>query len=198
MHHHLRSDPANIYLFKVNNRNTRKRCEVCSNLKTKIPERRCWSRPGVFIVIFKHISHLFLVLLLLTLTLNKYMLAGKLPLNPWTHDVHWTHIRRSKDVQRTLMLCGYIDALIQIKFRYYFQFYQSKLTFHQTMQTKVLKKHTFISSSLETLLMTARYHSSSSYNAQQIYVENLKWIIKGNLFKINIDPSWKSCNFFGV
>ena len=87
------------------------------------------------------------------------------------------------------MLCGYIDALIQIKFRYYFQFYQSKLTFHQTMQTKVLKKHTFISSSLETLLMTARYHSSSSYNAQQIYVENSKWIIKGNFFKINIDPS---------
>ena len=24
--------PANIYLFKVNNRNTRKRCEICSKL----------------------------------------------------------------------------------------------------------------------------------------------------------------------
>ena len=24
---------ANIYLFKVNNRNTRKRCEICSKLK---------------------------------------------------------------------------------------------------------------------------------------------------------------------
>ena len=30
--------PANIYLFKVNNRNTRKRCEMCSKLKTKTLE----------------------------------------------------------------------------------------------------------------------------------------------------------------
>ena len=26
--------PADIYLFKVNNKNTRKRCEICSKLKT--------------------------------------------------------------------------------------------------------------------------------------------------------------------
>ena len=32
--------PANIYLLKVNNRNTRKRCEICSRLKLKTPERR--------------------------------------------------------------------------------------------------------------------------------------------------------------
>ena len=31
--------PANIFLFKVNNRNTRKRCEICSKL-IKTPERR--------------------------------------------------------------------------------------------------------------------------------------------------------------
>ena len=31
--------PANIYLFKVNYRNTRKRCEICSKLIIKIPER---------------------------------------------------------------------------------------------------------------------------------------------------------------
>ena len=31
--------PANIYLFKVNNRNTRKRCEICSKLTIKTPER---------------------------------------------------------------------------------------------------------------------------------------------------------------
>ena len=30
--------PANIYLFKVNNRNTRTRCEICPNLITKTPE----------------------------------------------------------------------------------------------------------------------------------------------------------------
>ena len=32
--------PANIYLFKVNNRNGRKSCEICSNLTIKTPERR--------------------------------------------------------------------------------------------------------------------------------------------------------------
>ena len=32
--------PANINMFKVNNKNTRKRCEICSKLKIKTPERR--------------------------------------------------------------------------------------------------------------------------------------------------------------
>ena len=31
-------DPANIYLFEVNNRNTRKRCEICSKLTVETPE----------------------------------------------------------------------------------------------------------------------------------------------------------------
>ena len=34
------NDPANIYLFKVYNRNTRKGCGICSKLTTKTPERR--------------------------------------------------------------------------------------------------------------------------------------------------------------
>ena len=29
-------------MFKVNNRNTRTRCEICSKLTIKIPERRHW------------------------------------------------------------------------------------------------------------------------------------------------------------
>ena len=33
------SFPANIYLFKVNNRNTRKRCEICSKLTIATPEQ---------------------------------------------------------------------------------------------------------------------------------------------------------------
>ena len=33
------TNPANIYLFKVNNRNTRKRCEIWSKLTIKTPER---------------------------------------------------------------------------------------------------------------------------------------------------------------
>ena len=32
--------PDKIYFFKVKNRNTRKRCEICSNLTIKTPERR--------------------------------------------------------------------------------------------------------------------------------------------------------------
>ena len=31
--------PVGIYLLKVNNRNTRTRCEICSKLTTKTPER---------------------------------------------------------------------------------------------------------------------------------------------------------------
>ena len=53
--------PTNIYLFKVNNGNTRKKCEICSKLTIKTPEQR---RSGVFIVNFEHISQLFLVFLL--------------------------------------------------------------------------------------------------------------------------------------
>ena len=59
--------PAGIYLLKVNNRNTRTRCEICSKLTINTPERRYWRRSGVFIVNFEHISHLALVFLLLTL-----------------------------------------------------------------------------------------------------------------------------------
>ena len=62
-----KSYPANTYLFKVNNRNTRKRYKICSKLKIKTPERRQWRRSVVFILNLKYISHLFLGLLLLTL-----------------------------------------------------------------------------------------------------------------------------------
>ena len=52
---------ANIYLLKFNNKNTRNRSEICSELAIKIPEGRHWRRSGVFIVNFEHISHRFLV-----------------------------------------------------------------------------------------------------------------------------------------
>ena len=59
--------PAKIYLFKVSNRNTRKKYEICSKLTIKTPEWRHRRRSGIFIVNFEHISHFFLVFLLLTL-----------------------------------------------------------------------------------------------------------------------------------
>ena len=52
---------AGNYMFKVKNRNTRTMCEM--------------RRSGVFIVNFEHISQLFLVFLLLTL--SWYMPPGK-------------------------------------------------------------------------------------------------------------------------
>ena len=52
--------PTSIYLFKVNNKNTRKLSKICSKLTIKIPEERLWRRSGVFIVNFEHISQLLL------------------------------------------------------------------------------------------------------------------------------------------
>ena len=55
-------------MFKDNNRNTRRKCEICPKLTIKTPERHQWCHSGVFIVTFEHISDLFLVFLLLTLS----------------------------------------------------------------------------------------------------------------------------------
>ena len=52
--------PVGNYMFKVNNRNTKTRCEICSKLTIKTPKR-------VFILNFEHISHVAVVFLLLTL-----------------------------------------------------------------------------------------------------------------------------------
>ena len=49
-----------IYQSKVNNRNTRTRCEICSKLTIKTPERRHCRRSSVFIVNLEHIAHLVL------------------------------------------------------------------------------------------------------------------------------------------
>ena len=56
-------NPRNIYLFKVNNRNTRKRCEICLKLTIK-HQNDVRHRSGVFIVNSEHISDLFLVFLI--------------------------------------------------------------------------------------------------------------------------------------
>ena len=59
--------PANIYLFKVNNRNTTKRREICSELTIEIL--------AVFIVNFEHISHFFWCFYC-RLRSRKYLLAN--------------------------------------------------------------------------------------------------------------------------
>ena len=59
------ANPANNYLRKVNNKNTRKKDEIWYTNKT--PERRHWGRSGGFIVNFEHISKLFSVCILFTM-----------------------------------------------------------------------------------------------------------------------------------
>ena len=59
---------ADNFLLKVNSRNTRARCEICSKLTIKIPERRQWRCFVVFTANFEHISQFDLVFLLLTLS----------------------------------------------------------------------------------------------------------------------------------
>ena len=61
------NSPTGNYMFKVNNRNTRRSCEICSRLTIKTPERRR-RRSGIFIVNFELILQLALVFLLLTLS----------------------------------------------------------------------------------------------------------------------------------
>ena len=53
--------PPSIYLFKVNNENTRAVCKICSKLTIKTPERRHWRRSGAFFN-FVRILHTVLVL----------------------------------------------------------------------------------------------------------------------------------------
>ena len=55
-----------IYMFKVNNKSSKTRCETCLELKLKNKYTR---KTIVLIVNFEHISYLVLVFLLLTLNI---------------------------------------------------------------------------------------------------------------------------------
>ena len=48
-------------MFKVSNRNTKTRCEICSKLTIETPERRHWRPSGVFVVNFEHTHTCFSV-----------------------------------------------------------------------------------------------------------------------------------------
>ena len=50
------NNPVGVYLLKVNNKNTRTRCEICSKLTIKTPKQSGWPLPGFLIDNFKHIS----------------------------------------------------------------------------------------------------------------------------------------------
>ena len=59
------NSPVNKYMLKVNNRNTRKKCDLFPKLTKKTLERHHWRRSGVFFVNFEHILHLSLMFLFL-------------------------------------------------------------------------------------------------------------------------------------
>ena len=59
-------------MFKVNSKNTRTRCEICSKLIIKTPEWRQWCLSGVFIVNFEYILHLVFLLLTWSRQLPSY------------------------------------------------------------------------------------------------------------------------------
>ena len=73
------NNSANNYLFKISKRNRRKIFEICSKLTIKTSEQCHWRRSGVFIVNFEHISHLFLVFLMLTFPKDSYQRSRLAP-----------------------------------------------------------------------------------------------------------------------
>ena len=70
----IRPYPPNIYLFKVNNRNIGKRCEICSELTIKT-HFSC-----VSIVDFKQVK-------ITPYLVGKYLTVNKKNFNPFMHDV---------------------------------------------------------------------------------------------------------------
>ena len=56
----MKVKPTNIYLFKLNNRNSGERCEIRSKLTIKIAERRKWRHNVVLVSLFAlNIFHTF-------------------------------------------------------------------------------------------------------------------------------------------
>ena len=58
-----------IYLFQVNNRNTRTRCKICSKLTIKPPEWHNWFYSGVFIFNSEQILYFFFTVIVITFQL---------------------------------------------------------------------------------------------------------------------------------
>ena len=118
-------------MFKVSNRNTRTRCEICSKLIIKIlgiviinfEHRR---RSGIFIANFEHISHLALMFLLLTL--NMYLpigilLAHCIEVSKYTFpDILYAPFKFTGISLHLRQNFGILKTSIKIQFNYLFYF----------------------------------------------------------------------------
>ena len=131
----IRLFPAGIYLLKVNKRNTRTKCEICSKLTIKTPEQCQWRRSGVFIVNFEHIAHLALVCLLLTLNMwfSFKILRGKkvkrntvqnIPSNEASIEYDFSKIKNSARVHSVKLAKMFNKYVSEAKFK------QGKLKTH--------------------------------------------------------------------
>ena len=114
------SIPAGIYLLKVDNRNTRRRCSICTKLTTKTSERRQWRRCGVFFVSFEHIQHLVLVFLFLTLNMwlpvGMQQSIGRFFANPLTIYPKKVHRRCLAMVHIISLNCLYFHFWTNVSF----------------------------------------------------------------------------------
>ena len=120
--------PANIYLFKVNNKNTRKRF-ICSKLIIKTAKWRQWRRSGVFIANFERISHLFLMFICWVWA--EYLLGLHchifFPFSRWnpiilTHQrsIFSSYIETSQLICFANQLCGFYlrGTLVMVEWRF--------------------------------------------------------------------------------
>ena len=96
--------PASIYLFKVNNKNTRKQCKTCPKLTKKIPERNqstgthSWRCSGVFLFNFEHTFSFFYCFLCYLWT--SFMSAMNVSCNfCYPSFLLWSIFNRPADVQ---------------------------------------------------------------------------------------------------
>ena len=84
-------------MFKVNYRNTRTVCKVCSKLTIKTLEWRHWRRSGVFIIKFERVNDsgvLFSLLVLLIFSIVWYFLLSYFK-NKKNHLLHFWYRRKS-------------------------------------------------------------------------------------------------------
>ena len=68
--------PANKYMFKVNNKNVRKRCKICFKVTKKTPEGHV-----IHVVLVSGVFSPFLLPLWTYFTLSMYFFAGRAALN---------------------------------------------------------------------------------------------------------------------
>ena len=149
-----------IYLVKVNNWNTRTKCEIYSKLAIKTPERHVVS--GIFIANFEHISF---VPVFSFLTLNKYLIIFI------TGHVHVTAsifflLRRSflwhVEIRSFSSLCFYISISLSIYSKIN-QSLQKQFSWTHMIRLKIEYTHlpfTCSKSIIETLLKDVKYVQS--------------------------------------